>query len=287
MQLYSFKNPSAPLGRVIFHRGIPAPLGAVMPNSLLTAFSDIIEDNGLKQVALVTPWAQRESDAGWTKLTKAPETNVAIFDINDAKVNAIEEATGQPLPFLAVLTAIPQSTEQVRKALLDTAYDYYETQAVYRQDDTRPVPEILYLHWALRRSQGSDKGGKSMASAAGDMGGKLFFAQQVPYTAQREFPSLDFDTAINLQLSQQNASQEAPIVVVDTTNPTAPVPVVTAAPEPAVPATQQLPPQLSVPITTPPAQTPKASASMPWLGPALVGVGVATAVVLLSKGLKK
>jgi hypothetical protein len=183
-------------------------------------FSEITQALSLQPVGVYTPWATRSSDLDWEEIT-GTDTNIMLWGITDAEVNAVPTVTfGSPLPFIAILTKAPLSVTATAAMWEGTAYQAYETQAVYRQDDAKPVPTIYFLHWGERIDQASmPQKVLALEPRAASVGGALVFAAQIPVqnSTTRQPPVMPFSTA----LSTQNAI----------TAPPAPAP----APEPAEP----------------------------------------------------
>lgn len=224
---------------------VPAPpgvsLGTIQAAGLLSEMADAL---GLQPAGVYTPWATRAGDVSWEEI-KNPDTNLLLFLLTDPQITAATQITfGQPLPFVAILTREPLTQEIVRQLWNGTAYEPYETQAVYRQDDAKEPPTLFYLHWGSRidlpdlpRQQ------LAIAPRANQAGGDLVFAAQVPRegTTTRGEPALPFQMAFEQQVVH--------------------APVVTAGPAP-------------VPAPLPPAPAPAGTnASAPWLLPAAVAVG--------------
>ncbi|NLZ41373.1 MAG: hypothetical protein GX886_09000, partial [Comamonadaceae bacterium] len=146
-------EPYAPLGE------FPVPPGVTLPTGF-PQIGDITKQLGLPALGLYTPWAARESGVTWEPVQQPPDTNIAVFGINDQLLAAAHGlAFGQPVPFVALLTDKPVSPEQIVTALKGTPYKFYQTQAAYRQTDQAPTPKIEFLHWAESRQPGdADKG---------------------------------------------------------------------------------------------------------------------------------
>lgn len=224
--------------------GIPVPPGQSLPAGLFpTIFRDVITRLGLPQIGLYTPWATRDGTR-WTEIQQPPDTNIAAFSMSDALMQAAMVATfNQPLPFVAFLGDSEIVPTLIDQALKSTPYAFYETQAVYDQGDTAPVPRIRFLHWAQRRQPGDpDDGTGSLDQVAGAIGAPLVYAMQIAYqqSARRDVPAISFALA----LQQQAGGVVQP-------------PAVTPPP--------------SLPTTT----APPGSAGKSYVMPAFVGAGVA------------
>lgn len=231
-------EPYEPLGE------FPLPPGVVLPTGF-PQIGDITKQLGLPAFGIYTPWGARESGITWEDVDQPPDTNIAVFGINDALLAAAQGiAFNQPIPFVAVLTegAVPPTPDHVATVLRDTPYKFYQTQAVYQQTDPAPTPRIYFLHWGESRQPGdADKGTGSLTQAAVTLGGKLTYAMQVNYntTALRKPPAVPFASALAAQVGQADAG-----------GPPGPPP--------------------DLPPTEPP---PTKKASM--VGPVLVGAGIA------------
>jgi hypothetical protein len=212
------------------YRMIPAPpgtsLGAMDSQGILAEAAATLQ---LQPLGVYTPWASRTGDTTWEEI-KNPDTNVALWGITDAQVAAVQQITfGSPLPFVAIITKGPMTQTSVDAMWSGTAYKAYETQAMYRQDDAKPVPTIFFLHWGERIDMAElPKQTLALEPRAAAVGGVLVFAAQIPVqgsTARTSPPAVaSFQDALEAQLTL------APVVVM----PPAPPPVV-IAPPPVVP----------------------------------------------------
>lgn len=243
-------TPMGKFGSVSDFSALGVPPGASVQPQVAELLRDVAEALGLPKAGVVTPWAGREGDLAWKEIT-SPDTNVALFQITDAKIaEATDVLFGTPLPFVVVLTKAPASIPELQRVVRDSPYDLFETQAVYRQDDTQPVPDIYYLHW-LRVKDVADipRDAKSMDIVAQDMRGDLMFGQQVPVESStvREAPAISFEDALQTDVSEP---------VEDT--------------EPPVQETPSQPPEVSVQKTS-------------WVGPIAVGAGVLAATIAIGR----
>lgn len=241
-------EPYAPLGE------LPLPPGVVLPTGF-PQIGDLAKQLGLKTFGVYTPWAARTSGVSWEPVSQPPDTNIAVFAINDALLAAAQAlAWGQPIPFVAVLTEKSISPEVLTKAFGGTPYKFYETQAVYKQSDSAPTPHAYFLHWAENRQPGDAGSGKtSLAQAAAQVGGALTYSIQVNYntTSARKPPGVSFQSALESQMAN-----EGPV-----------------------------PPPPPPPSPPPPTEPPPTKASM--AGPLLVGTGVAVATFLVVREMRK
>jgi hypothetical protein len=228
---------------------------------------DIALQLNLPEAGVVTPWATRKSDLDWQEISN-PDTNIAMFGITDAK---IQEASvvlfGQPIPFVTVFTDSPLTISDIERIAEDSNYDLFETQAVYSQADSDPIPKIQFVHW-FRVKDISDqltRSSKRMEAVAQEMRGTLLFSQQVPVgnSTIRQPPGISFEDAFDLQ-------QQTPIEI----TPGNPPPSTGPFPEP----TPGFPPATTQPV---PAQRDSI------MGPGLVGLGLLGATIVVWKVLKK
>lgn len=241
-------EPYEPLGE------FPLPPGVKLPTGF-PQIADITKQLGLPEFGIYTPWGARTSGVTWEDVQQPPDTNIAVFGINDNLLAAAQTiALNQPIPFVAVLTDAASTPDHVEKVLKGTPYKFYQTQAVYRQSDAAPTPRIYFLHWAERRQPGdSDHGSGNLTQAAVTLGGKLTYSMQVNYntTSSRPVPGVPFQSALAAQMA---GGGETP------------------APPP--------PPDLPPPPTEPPAR-----ASM--VGPVLLGAGVAAVTFFAVREMQK
>jgi len=257
-----------PLGRSLGQAGVVGPPGVPAPSTnILDFLGDISSLMGLVEIGVYTPWAARESSISWTTVRQPPETNVSIAGLTDARLQAITSATfGQRLGWVAVLSDVLPEVQAPEVAFEGTPYEFFHTQAVYSQADTKAVPTIRYLHWGRLRDPGDNDGGSgSMAAVATRLHGTLVFAMQVNYdqTRSREVPGVSFESALAAQHGQL---------------PT--IPIVDSPP----PATGPWPESPPDPEYTEPgiAPEPAPASATPWLpivGAGLVCVGLGFVVV--------
>jgi hypothetical protein len=184
---------------------IPAPpgtsLGAMAAQGMFAELSSAL---GLQVLGVYTPWATRSGDTVWEEI-KNPDSNIAIWSITDAQVNAVPEITyGSPLPFVAIITKGPMTQAAVAAMWDGTAYGPYETQAVYRQDDAKGVPTIAFLHWGERIDIAElPKQVVKLEAKAAAVNGALLFAAQIPSkgSTTRALPATSsFQDALETQL---------------------------------------------------------------------------------------
>jgi hypothetical protein len=218
----------------------------------------------LHELATVTVWAARTGDLDWAPTLSQPSENVVLYMLSDGDlVRAEEVAFGDPLPYVAVLSPVPGSLANITAAFADTAYRYYRTDAVYRQDDDQPIPTIYFLHWAERiDTANAPQHLMPLEAAAGMMDGSLVFALQVSAaeTTLREFPAASFALAFGTQFGVDESEALA----------------VPAAMPMAVPMPTAMPMTMTAP-------TPAGAA--PWLGPAVLGLAAALGVyVVMTSG---
>jgi hypothetical protein len=209
--------------------GIPAPpgtsLGAMAAQGM---FSEVANALALAQVGVFTPWASRTGDMAWEEI-RNPDTNVIAFSLTDAQINTAEQVTfGAPLPFVVVMTDKPLTSDQVAAMWEGTAYHPYETQAVYRQDDAKPIPNIYFMHWGERIDIAElPKAPLAIAPRARAVGGVLIFGAQIPVqgSTTRQPPAVtSFDDAMSLQFGQVAPSMPTRVPSLPLTMPTTPVP---------------------------------------------------------------
>jgi hypothetical protein len=183
---------------------VPAPLGTSLGDmSAQGMLAEAAQALGLQAQGVYTPWATRAGDVSWDEI-KRPDTNIALFSITDAQVNKVAEITyGHPLPFVAVITRGPLTEQGVAQMWDGTAYRAYETQAVYRQDDAKDPPTIVFLHWGERIDLSDlPRTTSPLQPRAGAVGGSLVFAAQIPAqgTTVRAAPAVSFSDALQSQL---------------------------------------------------------------------------------------
>jgi hypothetical protein len=224
------------------YTSIAAPPGTSLGDmSAQGVFAELGQALGLRPMGIYTPWASRTGDVNWEEISN-PDTNVIAWEINDAQVNSVPTISfGEPLPFIVILTKKPMTEGEVSDMWNGTAYQPYETQAVYRQDDAKPVPTIYFMHWGERIDISKlPKQTLALVPKAQSVGGQLLFAAQVPSqgSTTRSPPATpNFQSAI-----EQQMALSVPIVT-----PSTPLPPI-AAPAPAAVAAPSGKMNLSLPI---------------------------------------
>ena len=268
--IYESAEPRNQFGQHLEINALAAPPGYSVAPQLAELLRGIESQLGLVEAGLFTPWAKRESDLDWDEI-QSPTSNVAAFSIDDAQLNkATEVLFGQPLPFVAVLTPLLAPEAVVQNASHLTKYEFFETQAVYRQTDPKEIPTIEFLHWYQVRDLGAGGGSMPMSTVATALGGKLVFAQQVPAdgTTTRAAPLVSFQDALRAQLgvSPLPGAPVGPPPLPGFPGPEDPLPT-----EPAPPPT----------IPAPPPTIPQGPQALNWAAPFFVGAAVFAGVVWL------
>jgi hypothetical protein len=192
----------------------------------------------LQPLGIYTPWAARTGDTAWEEI-KNPDTNVVLWAITDAQVNAVQGITfGSPLPFVSVVTKGPMTQASIDAMWSGTAYKAYETQAMYRQDDAKAVPTIVFIHWGERIDIAElPKQTLALEPKAASVSGALVFAAQVAAqgTTTRAYPAVaSFQDALDAQLIMQSPPP-APAPAVVTPVPVPPPSVATVKTNLALP----------------------------------------------------
>lgn len=242
---------------------IPAPPGTSLGQMQAQGmFAELANSLGLEALGVYTPWATRTGDTSWEEIRNT-DSNIVLWGLTDAQIAAVPQMTyGSPLPFVAIITRSPMTESQVAKMWAGTAYRPYETQAVYRQDDAKPVPTIMFLHWGENIDISElPKSPVNVSWRAMGVDGTLVFAAQIPSqgSTTRDLPAApSFDSAL---ASQMTAS--GPITMPATV--TSPPPVMSPVPGPI---TTTLPGTVAT-------ATPAAAGKMNLSLPIAVGLGAA------------
>jgi len=187
------------------YTSIAAPPGTSLGDlSAQGMFAELGQALGLRPLGIFTPWASRTGDINWEEI-RNPDTNIVTWEINDAQVNSVPTLSfGSPLPFITILTKGPMNQTDIAAMWEGTAYRPYETQAVYRQDDAKPVPTIYFMHWGERIDMAElPKQTLALVPRAAAAGGQLVFAAQIPHegSTTRATPAVaSFQDAITSQL---------------------------------------------------------------------------------------
>ena len=287
--IYEKTKPRNRFGQQLDVNALAAPPGHSLQTNLVELLRGIEDMLGLVELGIYTPWARRDGDLAWTEIHK-PDTNVAVFSIDDAQLNrATNELFGQPLPFVAVLTPLMHPMLIAKNASLLTRYEFFETQAVYNQTDSNEPPQIQFLHWYRVRDLGASGGGTMpMSTVAVALGGRLVFGQQVPVesTTSREAPFMPFESALDAQFGGSpvpSLPEIPPLPPFPGGGNPMPVPPPQSPAPPAQPAPAPAPP--SAPIPKPGTTAPQA-AQVDAMGLLLVGAAAAAGVVLIGKAFK-
>jgi hypothetical protein len=244
--LYESKKPLNTFGSQAKHTSLGAPEGVAMSTQLAELLRDLTSQVGLRDAGVLTPWGARKSDLDWQEVK--PDTNIATFEITDRDIQTARDTVlfGQQLPFLGVLSGHLQSSSELQSILDGSPYEWYETLAVYRQDDKNSVPNILFFHWLKARPEDQiGRTSKSMDAVASEMFGRLLFAQQVPLEGStiRSAPAVSFSQAFNTQEPDPLAPEPVTIEPLPSLQPT----ITTTNPTPVEPAKTQ-PKELVLPI---------------------------------------
>lgn len=298
--LYEAKAPHNHFGSSVQFNAVGSPAGTSMSPQLLELLRMMVEQLNLASIGISTPWATRISDLNWQEIHN-PDTNIQTFIIRDVDILQAQQLMfGQPLPFLVLKTLNPIPRATVEAALVGSPYEFYETQAVYRQDDPNPIPRIEFHHWVRRRPL-DQEGSKPMSKVAESINGDLLFGQQVPVegTTLREKPSIGFQQAFDAQfwadewVSQAPAPAPVPVpapapptVQVDPTTEPTTVPIPESEPDPLI-LEEQAAEEDSDFLPEDRSPTPSSPAKVPFWGPVLVAGVVALGAIVILKGVKK
>jgi hypothetical protein len=185
----------------------PAPPGTELPSGYPGAelWGVLAQQLGLQRMGVYTPWAGRAGGIEWEMVAQPPNTNVVAFPINDAILQTITSLTfGHALPFVAIVTDRLATPAEAEAAFNGSPYRFYETQAVYRQDDPGNPPKISFMHWGeYRRPEDPQHGKGSTEDVAKRIGSTLVYGIQANYddTATRSPPDAGFIDALQQQLS--------------------------------------------------------------------------------------
>jgi hypothetical protein len=196
-----------PLSDSVGVGAIVAPPG-VQPSSSsgFTLFDQLIEQLQLPTIGIYTPWGGREG-MDWMEVRQPPDTNIVVAGLNDQTWTAAQTLSmGASLPWIGVLADRTPSTQELVQAAVGTPYEFFQTQAVYAQEDASEPPTIRFLHWFRLRDPGDENGGSTGPSAiATAVNGQLVFAAQVNYStsAQRVPPQMPFSEALAAQFPGQ------------------------------------------------------------------------------------
>lgn len=221
------------------------------------------------KLGVYTPWATQKGELVWEE---TQGQNVALFELGP--VLGMLSSLGMASPgYVAVFTTSPLSMGMAQALYTGTPYKLDSIEAVYAQV-SGGNEKLAFLYWGVLRDASDGAGGPgSVATAAGSVGGKLVFAQQIDGGSVRVAPAPGtfepaFETAFKKDI-QVVGGASGPLPP-----PPAPLPPPSPAPGPAPPP----------PAPAPPPPPEKAS----MVGPVLLGL--ATAVVgyaLIRAGKKK
>jgi hypothetical protein len=227
------------------------------------------------KIGVFTPWAEQKGDLVWEEIT--PDTNVALFELGP--VLALLSSLGMSSPgYVAVLTASPLSSSMASAMYAGTPYKLDSVQAVYPQASAGSQ-QMVFLYWGTLRDPSDGAGGPgSVATAAGSVGGKLTFAQQVDFASSSVRPPPGpgtFEPAF-----ETTFKKDIQVIVPGASGPLPPPPSPIPAPAPG-PAPGPPPPP---PAPPPPPPPEKAS----LVGPVIVGTLTAlVGYALIRAGKKK
>ena len=222
---------------------------------------------GIPVLATLTPWAEQVSDIQWNEIHQPPEFNVTAYEYGLVEYAMRSFGMG-PAGFVAVLTPRWLTLGQAEAMYTGTPYKLFSGQAVYRQDDSAPLPTAFFLYWGQLRDPGDQSGGGgSVDTAAASVGGTLLWGVEVQ-GGGRPVPSGTFQQAFDRQWPGIHKTSPWP--------------------------TQTTPPNGMTPVTTPPnggqpppASLPPAKEKASMVGPVLVGFGVAALTFLAVRSMKR
>lgn len=164
-------------------------------------------------LGVFTAWAKQTGDVSWDDVTPAHE--LIVFPLTDYLLGAADKgAFGHQVPWVGILADRPAKPGIVEDAFNGAPYELLETEAVYRQGDSRPVPRGYILYWAKLRA-GVDGGRESMTAVAKRLGGRLVFPHEVPrWQRARPRPMMRFSEAIAYQQEVGVASSLGKVIAV-------------------------------------------------------------------------
>lgn len=223
------------------------------------------------KLGVYTPWATQKGELAWAETNGQ---NVALFELGP--VLGMLSSLGMASPgYVAVFTTSPLTMGMAQAVYAGTPYKLDSIEAVYAQV-SGGSEKLAFLYWGVLRDASDGAGGPgSVATAAGSVGGKLVFAQQIEGGTLRAAPAPGtFEPAFETTFGKDIT------VEVPGSGPLPPPPAPLPGPGPS-PAPGPAPPP---PAPAPPPAPSKAS----MVGPVLVGL--ATAVVgyaLIRAGKKK
>jgi len=205
-----------------------APLGTSLGQlPMASLLTDLVDALGLAPLGVYTPWATRVSDVEWESPERAPDTNTALWRLTDVALQAALDVTfGSPVPFVAILSQTPLTSLEADSLWSGTPYRAYETQAVYRQDDGKPIPTIFFLYWGERLDDPEVPAHpRSLEQTAAIAEGVLVFGMQIPAgsSTTRDWPATSFSSALEMHNLIESPARASP----------PPLPPAPAAPAPA------------------------------------------------------
>jgi len=168
---------------------MPAPSTSPLPENLsfLQDMAELPENLGLRQIDLVTPWANC-TDQGAEEIPQPPGVNYELYALPDALRSRVrQELFHNTLPFVAIVSPKRPSLVEMENAVEETAYELHSLQAVYSQHDAALQPLPRWVTWLKVRDLGDASTG-SLDAVAKKFGGLVTAAFSVPYQRHREPP---------------------------------------------------------------------------------------------------
>ena len=227
---------------------IPIPNGSGLGQlQALELFENVPRQLQLPFLGYFLKWAERLGDLEWKEEPDPGSPNnvdgLALWALTDENVRQAEEiAFGDPLPFVAIVTAEPMSNTAIEQMWKKTAFAPHSTIAIFMDRDDKVVPTILFLHWGERIDMANaPQHVQPLQSAASQYNGALVWAAQAesmygtgwligPLDGQVHWPALPFADALAAQMaltpsSAQPGAPPAPppqVTVQTTVTPAAP-----------------------------------------------------------------
>jgi hypothetical protein len=185
----------------------------------------------IQPLGIYIPWADQVGEHDWKVVS--PDQRYALYPVTADILSSAERASfGQPVGFVTVLSAHQLTLADAARLFDGTPFEYFSTDASYRDDDHKSAPTIYFVYWGRLRDTAQTVGNyKTLESQAKAMGVQLAFPVYVNVPADATQPAIDFNLALKAQqLAPTTAAMPTAI---------APTPVAPTAIAPAAAVTQK------------------------------------------------
>lgn len=188
-------------------------LGNVSPQASLA--HEAIRNLLMGPVGQFAPWGE-QTVSGWRPIAQPPY-NYSIFPINAQTLTQAErQASGNPVGVIGALFSVPVPLRDVDAMFSEGPYEAFRGEAIYRLDDTKPVPTPQFLYFGKLMNEGAHDGTgsyRALDQSVTESGGTLVFVLPTDRVGtERGAPRVPLETAIAAELAAPNGPASLPQV---------------------------------------------------------------------------